>query len=183
MTPVEIELFKDAIKDIDCSIDGIKDAIGIFIADTSFPLNENEVFVQFVYGRRIKGTKTYDIQKLGVRIPKNHLKTEFIYEAVGDIKMQWQEIKQECKNGLLKIHRPLYPFHFGIPYEVNPEFVMIGNPAPCGEILLEVDEVFILDSKDSYVKEKKYELLNIPKRTGIQTLLTWEEAAKKYPPK
>ncbi|MFZ1977073.1 MAG: hypothetical protein WAV76_03880, partial [Bacteroidota bacterium] len=134
MTPLEIELVKDAIKDIDCSIDGIRDAIEILIADESFPLNENEVFVQFVYGRRIKGTKTYDIQKMGVRIPKEHLNFEFIDEAIIDINIQWQEIKQECEKGLLKIHRPLYPFHFGIPYEVNLEFVMIGDPAPCGEI-------------------------------------------------
>jgi hypothetical protein len=59
---------------------------------------------------------------------------------------------------------------------------MIGDPAPCGEIILEVDEVFILDSKESYVKEKRYELLNIPKRTGAQMILTREEVAKKYPP-
>ena len=130
MTLLEIELVKDAIKDIDCSVDGIRDAIEILIADESFPLHENEVFVQFVYGRRIKGTKTYDTRKLGVRIPKNHLKNEFIEEAVYEIKKQWREIKQECEKGLLKIHCPLYPFHFGIPYEVNPDFVMIGDPAP-----------------------------------------------------
>lgn len=162
-------------------VDNVDDFVDIFSDEgTLSPFGVSKKYrVRLIVGYKIKGTELYFYQKYGcisylteevvenpeIDISKELKETKAKFLAVAE--QTWERIKSQ-KEWIYEI--PLYAYHFGADYEVDSDFVVLGDWEQVGTMSVKCDKVFLMKNGELPDEYKHLHIVKFPEPTGKRIL-------------